>query len=334
VSAGGQSSGSDGGARGGASLGFELDVGDSTTFGQQAGINAGNLTLSTGGNTTLENGTIAANEATIDVGGDLVSTSQQSTNNQVTVDLDLDPAAKEGAASSALTNGADLGFGFSVENSAEVDRPSGIQIANNLDLTDGGNVALQASEIEADSVNAVIGGDVATVSVGNSSRLIAANIGTDGFGIQNESSQSTTTSGITGRSGNLNVTTNSLSSAQLAVAPSASPEVAGSINTSASETINAVNPQVALANNRAESLIRLVSQAPAAVRQQAIEQIARQLEESADLTSAPMLDGLNPTQKIEVLESTLDIASDEQQIVIEQAIELLRVDEIILGFNG
>jgi len=47
-----------------------------------------------------------------------------------------------------------------------------------------------------------------------------------------------------------------------------------------------------------------------------------------------MLDGLNPTQKIEVLESTLDIASDEQQIVIEQAIELLRVDEIILGFNG
>ncbi|MDB2413119.1 hemagglutinin repeat-containing protein [Litoricolaceae bacterium] len=334
VSAGGQSSGSEGGARGGASLGFELDVGDSTTFGQQAGINAGNLTLTTGGNTTLENGTIAANEATIDVGGDLVSTSQQSTNNQVTLDLDLDPAAKEGAASSALTNGADLGFGFSVENSAEVDRPSGIQIANNLDLTVGGNVALQASEIEADSVNVVIGGDVATVSVGNSSRLIAANIGTDGFGIQNESSQSTTTSGITARSGNLNVTTNSQSLAQLAVAPSASPEVAGSINTSASETINAVNPQVALANNRAESLIRLVSQAPAAVRQQAIEQIARQLEESADLTSAPMLDGLNPTQKIEVLESTLDIASDEQQIVIEQAIELLRVDEIILGFNG
>lgn len=95
-----------------------------------------------------------------------------------------------------------------------------------------------------------------------------------------------------------------------------------------------VSPQVAFANNRAESLIRLVSQAPAAVRQQAIEQIARQLEESADLTSAPMLDGLNPTQKIEVLESTLDIASDEQQAVIEQAIELLRVDELILGFNG
>ena len=383
VSAGGQSSGSEGGGRGGASLGFELDVGDSTTFGQQAGINAGNLSLTTGGNTTLENGSINANDASIEIGGDLVSISQQTTNNRVTVDLDLDPAANEEASSSALTTGADLGFGFSAENSAQVDRPSGIQIRNNLDLDVGGNVALQASEITADSVNAMIGGDVATVSVGNSSRSLGANIGTDRFGFQNESSKSTTTAGITARSGDLNVTTNAQVGGTVAIAPSASSqvggtvaiapsssaqvggvvalepsarvsqaptnaqvggtvaialpaslEVAGSINTSASETSKAINPQVAFANNRAESLIRLVSQAPAAVRQQAIEQIARQLEESADLTSVPMLDGLNPTQKIEVLESTLDIASDEQQAVIEQAIELLRVDEIILGFNG
>jgi hypothetical protein len=336
VSAGGQSSGSEGGARGGASLGFELDVGNSTTFGQQAGINAGTLTLTTGGDTTLENGTIAANDASIDVGGNLVSNSAQSTNNRVTVDLDLDPAANQGAASSALTTSADLGVGFSAENSAEVDRPSGIQIANNLDLNVYGNVTLQASEIQADSVSATIGGDVVTTSVSNSSNLIAANIGTSGIGFENDSSQSITTSGITARSGDLSVTTNVAPSTQVAVTPSAvlSPAVAEEAGSTASESVVSVNPRLAMANTRADSLIRLVSQSPEGVRQSAIQQIIRQLEESADLTSAPMLDGLNPTQKIEVLESAIEAATPQQQAVIEQTIELLRVDQIILGYNG
>jgi len=336
VSVGGQSSGSEGGARGGASLGFELDVGDSTTFGQQAGINAGTLTLTTGGDTTLENGTIAANDASIDVGGNLVSNSAQSTNNRVTVDLDLDPAANQGAASSALTTSADLGVGFSAENSAEVDRPSGIQIANNLDLNVDGNVTLQASEIQADSVSATIGGDVVTTSVSNSSNLIAANIGTSGIGFENDSSQSITTSGITARSGDLSVTTNAAPSSQVAVTPSAvlSPAVAEEAGSTASEPAVSVNPRLAMANTRADSLIRLVSQSPEGVRQSAIQQIIRQLEESADLTSAPMLDGLNPTQKIEVLESAIEAATPQQQAVIEQTIELLRVDQIILGYNG
>jgi len=336
VSAGGQSGGSEGGARGGASLGFELDVGDSTTFGQQAGINAGNLTLTTGGDTTLENGTIAANDASIDVGGNLVSSSEQSTNNRVTVDLDLDPAANQGAASSALTTSADLGVGFSAENSAEVDRPSGIQIANNLDLNVDGNVTLQASEIQADSVSATIGGDVVTTSVSNSSNLIAANIGTSGIGFENESSQSITTSGITARSGNLSVTTSVAPSSQVAVTPSVvlSPAVAEEAGSTASEPVVSVNPRVAMANTRAESLIRLVSQSPEGVRQSAIQQIIGQLEESADLTSAPMLDGLTPTQKIEVLESAIETGTPQQRVIIEQTIELLRVDQLILGSNG
>ena len=62
------------------------------------------------------------------------------------------------------------------------------------------------------------------------------------------------------------------------------------------------------------------------------EQIAEQLAQSPDLTNAAMLDGLNPTQKIEV-ESALDVASDNDRAVIEQAIELLRVDELIFGAN-
>ena len=349
VSAGGQSSGSEGGARGGASLGFGLDVGDSTTFGQQAGINAGNLTLNTGGDVALNNAEINANDAAIAIGGDLTVASQQSTSNSVTVDLDLDPAANAQAASSAVTAGADLGVGFSSENSAQVDRPSGIQIANTLDLTVGSDVALTAAEISGDAVNATIGGDVTTVSVSNSSNLIVANVGTSGVGFENESSQSVTTSGITARSGQLNVTTNvaAVTVAQsgdqvietvpgTSLAQNESGVVSQTAQTSTQTEVEAaptVDSQVALANSRAGGLIRLISQAPPAVRQNAVRQIAEQLAQSPDLTNAAMLDGLNPTQKIEVLESALDVASDNDREVIEQAIELLRVDELILGAN-
>ena len=348
VSAGGQSSGSEGGARGGASLGFGLDVGDTTTFGQQAGINAGNLTLNTGGDVALNNAEINANDAAIAIGGDLTVASQQSTSNSVTVDLDLDPAANAQASSSALTAGADLGVGFSSENSEQVDRPSGIRIANTLDLTVGGDVALTAAEISGDAVNATIGGDVTTASVSNSSNLIAANVGTSGVGFENESSRSVTTSGITARSGQLNVTNNTTTTTvaqsgdqvienvagkSLAQNESTVGSLAAQVSTEAAPVELPGNPQVALANSRTGSLVRLVSQAPLAVRQNAVKQMVQQLEKSPDLTDAEMLDGLNPTQKIEVLESALDVASDIDRVVIEQAIELLRVDEVILGAN-
>lgn len=82
-----------------------------------------------------------------------------------------------------------------------------------------------------------------------------------------------------------------------------------------------------------EGLGQVSYQAPLAVRQNAVKQMVQQLEKSPDLTDAEMLDGLNPTQKIEVLESALDVASDIDRVVIEQAIELLRIDQVILGFN-
>jgi len=343
VSAGGQSSGSEGGGRGGASLGFELDVGDSTTFGQQAGINAGNLSLTTGGNTTLENGSINANDASIEIGGDLVSISQQTTNNRVTVDLDLDPAAKEGASSSALTTGADLGFGFSAENSAQVDRPSGIQIRNNLDLDVGGNVALQASEITADSVNATIGGDVATVSVGNSSRSLGVDIGTDGFGFQNESSQSTTSAGITARSGDLNVTTNAQVGGVVALEPSArvsqaptNAQVGGTVAiaprqvqqsqpTGAARNMgniplleNQTEILVGVSLSRSNSIVEMFASTPALA-----SIMLSQILDDEDPLNSRMLKGLTRQDKIRVLRAALENATDVQRIKINELISLV-----------
>lgn len=365
VSASGQG-GDNASGSGGASFG--LSTSNSSTTGEASGIYAENIDLSTGGNVDLIASNISGANVNLSVGGQITESSNQDASSGFALNVGGGTGIGSQSTQPSLgfnQSASTVNSGITATGTRNIQQNVGLGESNTVSLPSANSPQLRATSTGSATVAAS-----AAVAPPNtaSEQLALASIGADGVAAnavvdgQGSSGFSAGVDGVdlnasiepqTDQSNELPIVAqvdaslvagnSQVSNAQasasngggdIGVAPSATQSA--QVVTEAAASVQpqpAVNPEVALANSRASSLVRLISQAPPAVRQNAVKQIAQQLEQSPDLTSAAMLEGLNPTQKIEVLESALDVASDSDRAAIEQAIELLRVDELILGAN-
>ena len=200
-----------------AALNFNFNQGDAAFIDQQGTVQAGsNLIIQSGGDTNIIGSEVSSDgDATIDVGGDLTVTTLQDTVDQI--DIDGGFTANEGG-SDGEAGTANANFNLGLTDQAESNTVAGITVANNLDLTTGGDVTLTGSTIEGGTVDAEIGGDLTVTSLQDrrDNVNVDLNVGTGdddagasnfelsaGVGVE-DTEIVTTVAGITATSGDLN----------------------------------------------------------------------------------------------------------------------------------
>ena len=176
-----------------------------------------------GGDTNIIGSAVSSDgDATIDVGGDLTVETLQDTVDQTDVAGGFSGGGSGGGDSSG-SGEASLNFELGLQDQAQSNTVAGISVANNLDLTTGGDTTLTGSTIEGGTVNAEIGGDLTITSLQDTADNIDVNLsleangaggedgenGSGGFGIEagvgvEDSQVVTTVAGIAATSGDLN----------------------------------------------------------------------------------------------------------------------------------